>query len=212
MLVCSSVSFAAVANGSVSFNNNGGTITYSGGAGGVDTATTVNIPIPNGTTIFEQITGVNPTYLGQPNVFFSPGGLTPEPLGRDVVFVAPNAYSFDMTFVVLPKFEFTLQDSPTDRFQFQATSGAKLGFNFSNTNFLNVVYQGTFHDLGGFYSDAAASLSLSFNQTGGNSGTVAYSGTFATPPSNSIPEPATMGLFGSALVCLGMIRRKRIAR
>jgi len=206
LLVCSSVSFGAIiANGTVSFNNTGGLVTYTGGAGGVNTATQVSIPVPNGTTIFEQIVGLNPTYLGAPNSF-APGGTTPEAIGRDIVFTDAHAYTFDMTFGFLPTFQFSIQDSPSDRFQFVASSGQKQGSSFGGANFLNVIYQGTFSDSGGTYISAPASLSLSFNQSGGITGAVAYSGTFATPPQTGVPEPATMVIIGSALIGLGLMQ------
>jgi hypothetical protein len=52
---------------------------------------------------------------------------------------------------------------------------------------------------------------VSINQTGTS---LSYAMTLMSPASNlpGVPEPATMGLLGSALVVLGLIGRKRLAR
>src|SRR4051812_35601267 len=77
-LAFSSVSFAGIlANGTFGFNSTGGTSSYVG-PGGLSTATSVSIPVPNATTncgtggaICEQITSINPTYGVLPNDFFT---------------------------------------------------------------------------------------------------------------------------------------------
>src|SRR5258708_32281845 len=104
------------ANGSIAFNNSGGTITYTGG-GGVNTATTVSIPVPNGTglacTVCEQISGINATYQGIQNDF-APGGHTPEAIGDDIRFEGGGTpYTFDMSFATLPTFQFSFQYIPS---------------------------------------------------------------------------------------------------
>ncbi len=58
----------------------------------------------------------------------------------------------------------------------------------------------------------SASFTVSFTQTPPGTGAISDSGTFADPPTlppPSVPEPATMGIFGSALVGLGFIGRRR---
>lgn len=59
----------------------------------------------------------------------------------------------------------------------------------------------------------SASFTVSFTQTPASTGAISDSGTFAdpptTPPPSSVPEPATMGIFGSALIGLGFIGRRR---
>jgi PEP-CTERM motif len=217
-LAFSSVSFAGIlANGSFGFNSTGGSTTYTG-AGLISTATTVSIPVPNASTncgtlgaICEQITSIDPTYLGSPNDFAA-GGHTPLAVNNDITF---NSYTFDLSFATLPVFSFTLETVPVNRFTFNATSASKFGSDLpGGGSFLNVTYIGVFSDALGQYDPQGASLSLTFNQTGGATGAVTYAGTFATPPApgSGTPEPATMAMLGSALVVLGVAGRKKLAR
>jgi hypothetical protein len=214
-LAFSSVSFAGiVANGSFSFTNTGGLITYAPATPGLlINATTVSIPAPTATGglcpgICEEINTIPPTYLAAQNDFAA-GGNTPLAINQSVSF---NNYTFDLTFSSLPLFFFTTENG--NRFTFQATFGQKGTATIGNTDFLNVSYNGFFTDSLGLYNPGSASLSLSFNQTGGATGAVAYSGTFATPPQpgSGIPEPTTMAMLGSALVALGVAGRKKLAR
>jgi hypothetical protein len=212
-LAFSSVSFAGiVANGSFSFTNTGGLISYTPASPGLlINATTVSIPVPTATGgacpgICEEINTIPPTYLTLQNDF-APGGHTPLAINQSVTF---NSYTFDLTFASLPIFTFTTETG--NRFTFQATSGQKNSASAGNTDFLNVSYNGFFSDSLGTYDTASASLAMSFNQTGGATGAVAYSGTFATPPTSGAPEPATMAMLGTALVALGVAGRKKLAR
>jgi len=59
----------------------------------------------------------------------------------------------------------------------------------------------------------SSSFTLGFTQTPAGTGAISDSATFSDPPAplTGTPEPATLGLFGSAFVALGLIRRRRKA-
>src|SRR6478736_443202 len=140
LLASCSLGFAGIAaNGSFGFNSTGGTVSFVG-SGGIDTASSISLPVPStglgscGVSGFvcEQITGINPTYLGHPNDFFT-GGTTPLAVNDDVTF---NNYAFDLSFATLPTFFFTNQNS--NRFKFVADSGSKTGLDLGGGSaFLN---------------------------------------------------------------------------
>lgn len=73
------------------------------------------------------------------------------------------------------------------------------------------------YTLGSFFGGNAgvtesSSFTVSFTQTPAETGAISDSGTFADPPTTpppGVPEPATMGVFGSALIGLGFIGRRR---
>ena len=74
---------------------------------------------------------------------------------------------------------------------------------------LNLHFGGTFHDTSANFLDNVGEVRFGFTQTGGSAGAISESGTFATPPIPGVPEPATMVLLGSALLGIGVMRRRR---
>lgn len=216
LALCSPGFGATIANGTFGFGGTGGVITYTP-SGSILNATTITIPTPNastacgiGTNVCDQITSIPATYLTLQNDFDT-GGNTPLNILDDVTF---DNYAFDLTFGNLPVLHFTTQNS--DRFTFTATSAQKNLSALGSSSFVNVAYLGNFADSQGFYDPALGSLAITFSQTGGNTGTVGYSATFATPPlptpPTQTPEPTTMAMMGGALIGLGLVGRKRWVR
>ncbi len=182
-------------------------------------ATSVTLPT-NTLTRGERVSGLDETYLSHHNDFCNVGdcvaaGPTPVFIGDTISL---NNQTLDLTGVLLPTLTFSSGSSPANRFTFTANGIIVARSHVGNADFLNVYYSGLFNDSSnGYLPNEAASLSFAFTQVGGATGSVAGSGTFATPPqapppTGSTPEPATMSLFGSALVGVGLIGRKRLAR
>lgn len=92
-------------------------------------------------------------------------------------------------------------------------AGNALDVGLTNTDIALTGFTPGTSQLAGTTSNTA-SLLITLNQSGGAGNSITGSLTLNTPASDltGAPEPATMSLFGGALVGLGLLGRKRFAR
>lgn len=186
-----------------------GSTTYTGATLG--SATSVTIPG------FEQINNLPATYLGMQNDFAA-GGLSPLALGQTVTVnpltLTVSGINAGFQAASLGTY-LTFSSGTTPAFRY-AFSGTSIRFSSSTPGDLAVDIVGTIRDTAGVFMDSTANVSFAFTQTTPTSATN-FSATFSTPsaiipPGNPVPEPATIGMAGTAaFLGLGYMIRKRRA-
>jgi hypothetical protein len=199
LLAFSTLSFAGIAaNGSFGFSLSGCCSLNGGpnGTGNLLTASTIDFQLgPNNFFINTN----DPLTYGLPNDFqflaSTLGTISPNGLNTTIPFNAMTA-----TFGAGGIYSFTALS--------EAVSVSV------PTRSINFYFLGTFADSTNTFDSAAASLTLQFSQSAPNT-SLSGSGTLSTPPAplpTGTPEPATMGVLGTALVGLGIMGRKKLAR
>lgn len=151
------------------------------------------------------VTSTDASLFGNPNDFNTGAGTVPDFSFGDINQSTINISSF----AAIPNFmTWSTGTSAVNRYSFDLNS---LTRNTSASGAMDLYGIGIFHDADGFFSDAAASIRITANTTGGGQ-TASWSASWATPPisnGTSVPEPSSIALLGLGLAAAVAMRKKR---
>jgi PEP-CTERM motif len=192
-------SASTLANGSVAFSN--GVISYTGAT--LSVATTISI-FTNGT-----ITSGVGVPFNCPQANCTPG--QGDAGGPSSSVTVPTTFNVPLgVYANFIEWGDGTGGANNTRYHFSSLVST---WSSGNVDTITLYATGTFSDALGTYATHDADLILNLTQTGGPGHAISMAGTIDTPATFSIvPEPGTMLVMGSAMIGLGLIRRRRATR